>query len=429
MGGGDSWGLGVSIPRSFDTPAFAAFVTLGALVAPDASAQTTRTEEIEQARRDKQANLWPERESPFVARANELAERGFREGIADGRGASGFQFVLGEMRSGQGTSVGVGWRQTDLWQERLGLRTTARGTVHGAYMLDARLDFHPLTTRRSFFNLYAKFEDSPRMDFYGRGADSQEANRSSFLLRDFAVDFQAGVALSRRVRVGATGGGVHVTTGPGRRSGVPPTGAIFSPAEAPGIAEDPVQYDRWGAFTAFDYRDSRTGPRAGGLYAAQVRQYFDRTLDRFSFPQAEFEAQQYFPYFNGTRVVAFRAAAVLSWNAADQDVPVYFMPTVGGNRQPPRVRAPALPRQPFAGPQRRTSLVRLPRARHVDLRRRRQGRRAQGGGRPPQPGVRAGASGCGPGIRSSVIMRTDFGFSREGFQLIWTFSDVFGIAY
>jgi hypothetical protein len=32
-------------------------------------------------------------------------------------------------------------------------------------------------------------------------------------------------------------------------------------------------------------------------------------------------------------------------------------------------------------------------------------------------------------IRRSVIMRTDVGFSREGVQLIWTFSDVFGIAY
>ncbi len=395
---------------------------------PDASAQTTRTEEIEQARRDKQANLWPERESPFVARANELAERGFREGIADGRGASGFQFVLGEMRSGQGTSVGIGWRQTDLWQERLGLRTTARGTVHGAYMLDARLDFHPLTTGRSFFNLYAKFEDSPRMDFYGRGADSQEANRSSFLLRDFAVDFQAGVALSRRVRVGATGGGVHVTTGPGRRPGVPPTSAIFSPAEAPGIAEDPVQYDRWGAFAAFDYRDSRTGPRAGGLFGAQVRQYFDRTLDRFSFPQAEFEAQQYFPYFNGTRVVALRAAAVLSWNAADQDVPVYFMPTVGGNNS---LRGFA--RQRFRD---NHSVVLSAEHRWYVFRGLDMSIFADAGkvvARKAEVDLRnlefAWGIGLRTRIRSSVIMRTDVGFSREGFQLIWTFSDVFGIAY
>ena len=62
-------------------------------------------------------------------------------------------------------------------------------------MFDGRLDFHPLTTSRSFANVYAKFEDSPQMDYYGRGSSSQEADRSSFLLRDFAVDFQTGIEL------------------------------------------------------------------------------------------------------------------------------------------------------------------------------------------------------------------------------------------
>lgn len=398
------------------------------LPAGEAQAQTTRAEEIEQERRDLQARLWPERESPFVIRANELAERGFSEGIADGRGASGFQFVLGEMRSGQGTSFGVGWRQTDLWHERLGLRTTARGTIRGAYMLDARLDFHPLTTNRSFFNLYAKLEHSPRMDFYGRGASSEEANRSSFMLRDFAVDFQAGVELSRRVRVGATGGGIHVVTGPGNRSGIPATGDVFPPAEAPGIAEDPVQYDRWGAFAAVDYRDSRTGPRAGGLYAAQIRQYFDRTLDRFSFPQAEFEFQQYLPYFNGTRVIAIRAASVVSLNAADQDVPVYFMPTVGGNDS---LRGFA--RQRFRD---NHSVVLSAEHRWYVFRGLDMSLFADAGkvvARKAEVDLRNLEYAWGVGFRSrirrSVIMRTDFGFSREGFQLIWTFSDVFGIAY
>jgi hypothetical protein len=407
------------------------FLILSALLAvpvSSASAQTTRAEEIEQARRDKEANLWPERESPFVRRANELAERGFREGIADGRGVSGFQLVLGDMRSGQGTSGGIGWRKTDFWQERLGLRTTARGTVHGAYMLDARLDFHSLTTNRSFFNLYTKYEHSPRMDFYGRGASSEEAGRSSFLLRDFATDFQAGVELSRRLRVGATGGGIHVTTGAGNRSGVPATADVYSPAEAPGIAEEPVQYDRWGAFAALDFRDSRTGPRAGGVYAAQVRQYFDRTLDRFSFPQAEFELQQYVPYFNGTRVVALRVASVISWNRADQDVPVYFMPTVGGNDS---LRGFA--RQRFRD---NHSLVVSAEHRWYVFRGLDMSLFADAGkvvARRAEVDLRnleyAWGLGFRTRIRNTVIMRTDLGVSREGFQLIWTFSDVFGLRY
>ena len=63
----------------------------------------------------------------------------------------------------------------------------------------------------------------------------------------------------------------------------------------------------------------------------RFRQYFDRTLNKYDFRQAEFEFQQYIPYFNRTRVIAFRAAATISWRGEDKQVPVFFMPTVGGN--------------------------------------------------------------------------------------------------
>src|SRR5262249_56964448 len=137
----------------------------------------------------------------------------------------GREFVLGGMRSGQGWAAGIGWRQTDFWQERLGFRATARASWYRVYMFDARLDFHPLTTSRSFANVYAKFENSPQMDYFGRGPSSQEANRSSFLLRDFAVDFQAGLEVIPRLRVGVTGGGLSLRAPPRRRGGGAPPAA------------------------------------------------------------------------------------------------------------------------------------------------------------------------------------------------------------
>jgi outer membrane protein assembly factor BamA len=398
------------------------------LTARDVWAQSTRAEEIAQARRDRQARLWPERESPMVAHANALAERGFREGIEDGRGASGPQFVLGGMRSGQGMSAGIGWRQTDFWQERLGFRTTARASWHRGYMLDARLDFHPLTTSRSFANLYAKFEHSPQMDYFGRGPSSQEANRSSFLLRDFALDFQAGVELTPRVRVGVTGGGISVETGPGRRSGVPSTDEAFTPEEAPGIGAGSVKYDRWGAFIAVDTRDSRTGPRGGALYGARLRQYFDRTEGTFTFPQAEFEVQQYLPYFNRTRVIALRAAAVLSWTSADHEVPVYFMPSIGGNdslRGFARDRFHDNHSLIFSAEHRWYVFRGLDLAIFGDA-----GKVVARKGDLDLSNLEAGwGIGLRARIRETVIMRTDFAFSREGFQVLWTFRDVFRVDY
>jgi len=60
----------------------------------------------------------------MVDRVNSLAERGFREGLDSGHGVNGPQLVLGGMRPGQGFSAGLGYRRSDLWQERLGYRAT-----------------------------------------------------------------------------------------------------------------------------------------------------------------------------------------------------------------------------------------------------------------------------------------------------------------
>ena len=100
----------------------------------ETSTPTTRAEAIAEERAEKIASLWPERQSPMVARVNGLVDRGLGEGLDCGKGANGPQLVLGGMRSGQGMSVGIGYRRSDLWRERLGYRVTARGTLQGAYM-------------------------------------------------------------------------------------------------------------------------------------------------------------------------------------------------------------------------------------------------------------------------------------------------------
>ncbi len=300
------------------------------LVAP-ARAQLTRAEETDMARRDKQARLWPERESPMVRQANDLVERGFREGIEDGYGANGPQVVLGGMRSGHGMSFGAGYRKTDVWGERIGVRATGRMTVQGAYMADLRVTLQGLEFGRSFFNIYSKYEKSPRMDYYGLGPDSRVSDRSSYLLEDLSTDVQFGIALSDDWRVGFTGGYVSTDTGPGRRPNVPSATDQFTPAEVPGIGLGTIDFIRGGGFLVFDTRSTPSGTRRGGVYGVRWRKYADRTHDIFDFSQTEVELQQFVPYFNETHVVAFRAATTLSFQDEGQLVPVYFMPTIGGN--------------------------------------------------------------------------------------------------
>ena len=180
-----------------------------------------------------------------------------------------------------------------------------------AYMFDAEVDFQSLETERLFVDFYTKLESSPQVDFYGLGGDSSLDNRSSYLYDDLAADFRIGYEILGSLRIGGTIGVVNVHTGSGTRSGVPSLEEVFTPEEAPGFGLD-TWYSRWGGFIEVDYRDLPGGPRSGGYYATTIRQYEDEGLDVFNFTQMVFEIQQYIPYFNKNRVIAFRLRAEIT---------------------------------------------------------------------------------------------------------------------
>jgi hypothetical protein len=387
----------------------------------------TRTEQIEEARRDKQARLWPERESPLVDRVNKLVERGLFDGFESGKGANGWQLVLGGMRSGQGMTVGIGYRRTDLWRDRIGWRVTARGTPRLATMLDFELDFQSLRTDRTFLKFYGKYESSPRMDYYGQGMGSLKENRTSYRLEDVTFDFNAGFEIFKNFRAGITGGARGVHTGSGKRGGVPSTHELFDSESAPGLGED-TTYIRWGGFLYYDWRDYRNGPKSGGVYGVRFRQSSDRELKKYSFKQTEFEFQQYIPYFNKTRTIAMRLAVVLSFPTEGDFVPFYSQPTIGGNddlRGFERYRFHD-DHSIFASIEHRWyAFSGLDMAIFADA----------GKVVPRKADIDftdlkySGGIGFRARLRNAVVMRVDLAYGNEGFRFMWTFSDIYKLRY
>jgi hypothetical protein len=383
----------------------------------------TRAEVIAAERQEKVAELWPERESPMVAQVNGLVERGFKEGLDSGKGADGVQFVLGGMRSGQGFAAGVGYRRVGLWRDRLSYRATARGTPLLAYLLDFDLDFAGLRSEKGFVNVYTKFESSPRLDYYGPGNNSRESDRTSYLFDDLTSDVNAGFEPVRFFELGVTGGYLSAHTGRGTRGGVPSTEETFGPAEAPGLGDD-TQFVRWGSFFIFDYRDQRTGARSGGLYGVRFQQFADVDRHRYSFRQATFEFQQYVPYFNKTRVIALRAASVLSFTDAGQRVPIYLQPTIGGNDD---LRGFARYRfhddhAVYVGVEHRWhGFTGLDTAVFLDAGKV-VGQRADVNLEHLRV---SGGIGFRVRIADAIVSRIDFAAGREGFRMMWTFSDIY----
>ena len=383
---------------------------------------TSREEEIRQQRTDKRARLWPERTSGIVAQFDKYTERGLLEGAQSGKGNNGFQFLLGGMRSGNGTSFGVGYRRSDLWGERLGFRATARGTFYGAYMFDADFNFPRLSTRGVDLRIYAKYENSPQMDYYGPGQDSDKENRTSYRLEDFGLDVKGRFRVWKGLWLGGTGGVYAPNTGPGQRSGFPSTEETFTDRQTPGLDAQP-DFLRAGFTVQYDYRDLPTGPREGGNYYVHFTRYWDQDLGQHTFNYWDAAVEQYFPYWNKTHVVAVRLALMATQAEKGQTIPFYLEPTLGGNEhlrgfaryrfhdQSALLLAVEHRWHLFAGGHAavfaevgkvapKTTQLNLARARYT------------------------GGIGFRFTLRDAVFMRIDNAVSDEGYRFMWTFSNV-----
>jgi surface antigen Omp85-like protein len=389
---------------------------------PTDAAPATREEAIAAERADKLAELWPERTSPMVDTVNRLVERGFSEGLDSGKGANGPQIVVGGMRSGQGFTAGLGYRRSDLWAERLGYRATARGTLQGAYMFDFNFDFQGLRTERTSVRWYTKYESSPDIDFYGIGNSTPKENHTAFAYDDITTDVDAAYQAFRNLEVGFTTGYLHADTGRGTDS-FTPIDELFPPDQLPGYDQD-TEFTRIGAFVDFDYRDSRTGPRSGGVLGMRYREYWDIDKKTFAFRQTEYEFQQYFPYFNKGRVLAMRAAVVLTFPKEGNEVPIYLQPVLGGNddlrgfggyrfRDNHSVYLGVEHRWHASSNLEMSAFLDagkvVPLKKDVD----------------PTHMNYSGGIGFRVRVRSAIVSRTDFAVSREGFRLVWTFSDIY----
>jgi outer membrane protein assembly factor BamA len=382
---------------------------------------------INQERSDKRAMLWPERQSPLVSEVNKLVERGFLSGFESGQGANGWQIVLGGMRSGQGLSFGAGYRRSDFWRDRLDWRVTGRMTPQLATMVGYELDFKGLRSEHTFLKLFGKYENSPQMDYYGQGMETSRDDRTSYRLETISLDVNAAFEIFDNFRAGFTGGVLGVHTGSGTRGGVPSTDEIYDSTTAPGLGED-TTYVRWGGFLYYDWRDYKNGPKSGALYGVRFRQHSDRELFEYSFRQTEIELQHYIPYFNKTRTIAIRAAAVLSFPTEGDAVPFYSQPTLGGNddlRGFARYRYTDNNSILISVEHRWYAFSGLDMALFFDA----------GKVVPQKKSIDfhdlrySGGIGFRARLMNAVIMRIDMAYGDEGFRFMWTFSDIYKLRW
>ncbi len=393
---------------------------------PAAPAQqpATRAEAIEQERREKHATLWPERESPLVVKANGLLDRGLLEGIQSGRGNNGWQVLLTGTRPAQGQTIGLGYRRSDLFHDALNARAAVRGTLRGAFMVDGEADLNRLhRSQDTFVTLRSKFERSPQMEFFGLGRDSRKEDRTRYLETTASGEARAGYRFTRTFNAGMDFIAGRVHTGPTSFEDVPSIEEVFDATTAPGLFDD-TTFLGWGGFAGWDTRDVPRGPKKGGFYGINYHRYVDETKGIYTHRRLELEGQQFFPYFNETRVLALFAKTRFAY-AGDTHgvVPFYLMPTLGGGQE---LRGfddyRFTDNNAFMATieHRWYAFTGLEMAAFLDA-----GKTVANKGEIGVSGLNySGGIGFRARLQGAVVLRFDVARSREGIRWIWSISDV-----
>lgn len=243
-------------------------------------------------------------------------------------GWHGLHIVSGRFPAGAGTAAGVGFT---LGGDRgLGFNAEAATSTRSYKRAGASLAYRQVGGAPVDISVNGGAYEYPQQDFFGLGANSRREDRSNYLLSSV----EGGADVMWR-----PGGGVEVDgsvsylsprVGSGTDHRMPSTENLFDPATLPGYLAQ-TDYVRTALSVALDRRDNPPHAHAGGRYGARVSDYRARdSVGSAGFRMAELEVQQYVPLPNRYRVLALRAAAVLTDANAGSDVPFYWQPTLGG---------------------------------------------------------------------------------------------------
>ena len=192
-----------------------------------------RTDTIESARTEKEANLKPE-SPPKAERDIEWIEHSLPYRLVTSQ-SDGFGVVLGSIVPGQSFGAGPSYRRTGSWGGKLGFAVQARRSANESYPGRFDVSLSHVLGDHAFLNFTTLHRDISEMPYYGAGPDSRKTGRSDYRLEDTNVEVRPGVRIYKGLRATAIGSFLAVNTGPGHSTRYISTENQFGPGVAPGI--------------------------------------------------------------------------------------------------------------------------------------------------------------------------------------------------
>lgn len=290
--------------------------------------QETRAADIERQRDEKAAHPQPEEPSKVEKALTYVEDNKILERLS--AGYRGWNLRFGGLVQGSGFALGPEYR---LRNDFLGGSTFRVGTqlstkLYQKYYVGWELP--KIAHDHLSFDFTAAHRNYSQIDYFGSGPRSLKSARTDYRLEDTAVDASVGIKPLKHLQLGGSAGYLWVNIGPGKSDEFPPADQVFSPGVAPGIDRQ-TDFLRYGPYAQVDFLDDPAAPANGGRYTFQYTWYRDQALGLHDFQRMDAEIQQYFGFFNKTRVLAFRAKTTLTDAERGQTIPFYMQPIVGGS--------------------------------------------------------------------------------------------------
>jgi Omp85 superfamily domain len=296
-------------------------------LAAGSAAQQAPTTTAPRQETDLAPGLLPEPHA--ITRAMDFASQKF--GDEDSSPKDGFYPDFANMITGAGwISVGPGYRQHFL-DGHLLVDGSAAISWRAYKNAQARIELTDLASNHATLGFQVRWQDLTQVNYFGIGADSLESQQSEYRLRDTDLAGYGIIRANRWLSFGGRFGWVKQPTisssvGPFDRD-FPDTRLVF-PADPAIAAQTSLLHG--GASVEADTRDSPSRPTRGGWYRAAAEAYADRDLHQFSFRSYEVEGLQFLPVLGERWVIALHGWGAFTDTAADNTVPFYMLPSIGG---------------------------------------------------------------------------------------------------
>ncbi len=249
-----------------------------------------------------------------------------------------FYLKFGGITRGAGLSVGPGARARGLAGGRLDADALV-SVSHRQYLLaEGVLTAPDLASGHVQAGVFARRKYFPQQDFFGIGRSSSRADRVSYTYDENAGGMFATFAPWRAsgsldapppVRIQGQLEYRHPDVGRGHDAALPSIEERFLPETTPGLATQPdVLVASLSADVSLATPEGR--PRRGGRYLGSISHFADRGGAGYAFNLAEADLRQYVPLMSARHVLVFRASGAFTTTSAGNEVPFYYLPTLGG---------------------------------------------------------------------------------------------------